>query len=193
MASGSHEDLAQQVTRLERRLMRSQALSVVACLLSAVLTATAWTHAGNAPAGILRVRGLVIEDSLGHDRIVLGAPIPEPKGQRISRTTGMVIRDPAGAERFGLGLMDNGDMGLGLDAPRCTSNPCNRERINLVADGSGGAQLRFLNRKTGVPGMLRLEDDDQLYLEFLNFQPGRIMRRKIGFATDTTSILPPER
>jgi hypothetical protein len=36
-------------------------------------------HAQNAQ-GILRVRGLVIEDSDGRARIVLGAPVPSVKG-----------------------------------------------------------------------------------------------------------------
>ncbi len=38
------------------------------------------------------------------NRMVMGAPVPEPEGQRVSPMTGLVIRDADGAERFGVGL-----------------------------------------------------------------------------------------
>jgi hypothetical protein len=39
----------------------------------------------------------------------------------------MIILDPEGFERFGVGLMDNGQMGMGFDAPRGKGDDRNRE------------------------------------------------------------------
>ena len=125
---------------------------------------------------VIRARGLVIVDEQGRDRIIMGAPVPDPPhvGKRISPGHGMIILDPQGYERFGVGLMDNGQMGMGFDAPPDPANPRkNTERLHFVADAKGGAMIRFLNRKTGVPGWIRLGDDDKLYFEFIDVQPDK--------------------
>jgi hypothetical protein len=128
----------------------------------------------------LRLRSLVIEDEAGRNRIVMGAPIPEPEGRRISPSVGLAINDENGAERFGVGLQANGRMVMGLDAPPGTGDDRNRERITLVADQKGGAYIRFLDRKTLVPGRLVLDDDDRLYLEFRGMKDGKATARRIG-------------
>jgi hypothetical protein len=139
---------------------------------------------------IIRTRGLIIVDDKGRERILLGAPVPDPPGdgKRINPATGMIILDPEGYERFGLGLMDNGTMGMGFDAPRGKGDDQNRERINIIADSEGGAMIRFLNRKTLVPGWLRLGGDDNLYLEFIDVQGDKkkIVKRRIGMKGDET-------
>lgn len=71
---------------------------------------------------------------------------------------------------------------MGFDAPPGTGDERNRERINISADAKGGAYIRFLNRKTIVPGLLQLGDDDRLYLDFLDVQPSKVVRRRIGFS-----------
>ena len=72
-------------------------------------------------------------------------------------------------------------MVMGFDAPLGTGDPRNRERINIVADAAGGAYIRFLNRKTFVPGRLILDGKDQFYLEFLDFSEGKTVSRRISF------------
>jgi hypothetical protein len=129
----------------------------------------------------LRLRSLVIEDEEGRNRIVMGAPIPEPEGRRISPSVGLAINDENGAERFGVGLQANGRMVMGLDAPPGTGDDRNRERITLVADQKGGAYIRFLDRRTLVPGRLVLDDDNRLYLEFRGMKDGKTTARRIGF------------
>jgi hypothetical protein len=84
-------------------------------------------------------------------------------------------------ERFAVGLQANGRVVMGFDAPPGTGDPRNRERITLVADAAGGAYLRFLNRKTQVPGRLVLDDNDQFYLEFLEFTDAKVTTKRIGF------------
>jgi hypothetical protein len=139
---------------------------------------------------VIKTRGLIIVDEQGRERVLLGAPMPDPphEGKRINPAHGMMILDPQGYERFGVGLMDNGQMGMGFDAPRGTGDDRNRERLHFVADAKGGAMIRFLNRKTGVPGWLRLGDDDKLYLEFIDVQKdkNKVVKRRISMAGDET-------
>ncbi len=59
-----------------------------------------------APMDVLRVRQLVIVDANGTDRIVIAAPVPDPKvrGKRSKRRspgTGIMFNDANGDERLG--------------------------------------------------------------------------------------------
>lgn len=177
--------LAQQVAELKRQLRRTQAVVVLTGLGTAVLALSALV--GQAPTSdIVRTRQLVIEDSAGRDRIVLGAPMRD-NFQRMSSTTGMAIRDSAGNERFGLGLNQRGDMGMGFDAPQCTSNPCNPERINITASNNGSAQIRFLDSETGVAARMELAPDDRVYLRFMKVTDDSIRTRSMSLLGNTAT------
>jgi hypothetical protein len=140
---------------------------------------------------VLKTRGVIIVDEQNRQRVILGAPVPDPPAEgrkRVNPASGMIILDPQGYERFGVGLMDNGQMGMGFDAPPGTGDDRNRERLHFVADKDGGAMIRFLNRKTSVPGWLRLGEDDKLYLEFIDVQKdqNKVIRKRQGFAGSET-------
>jgi hypothetical protein len=140
---------------------------------------------------VLKTRGVIIVDEQNRQRVILGSPVPDPPVEgrkRVSPGHGMIILDPEGYERFGVGLMDNGQMGMGFDAPPGKGDDRNRERLHFVADKDGGAMIRFLNRKTSVPGWLRLGEDDKLYLEFIDVQKDRnkVIRKRIGFSGEET-------
>src|ERR1019366_8700915 len=122
--------LHDRVSSLERQLRRASALATLFCVGAVCLVTTAFLRAPKTP-DVIRARQLIIEDQAGRDRVLLGAPIRD-NFKRISPATGMVIRDSLGNERFGLSLNAQGTVALGLDAPKCTSNPCNPERINLI-------------------------------------------------------------
>lgn len=144
---------------------------------------------------VIRTRGLIIVDEQGRERLIMGSPVPDPPhmGKRVSPGHGMIILDENGYERFGLGLMDNGNMGMGFDAPPDPANPKkNPERLHFVADAKGGAMIRFLNRQTGVPGWIRLGDDDKLYLEFIDVQKdkNKVIRKRIGMDGEKISEEP---
>ena len=135
---------------------------------------------------VLKTRGVIIVDEQNRQRVILGAPVPDSPAEgkkRINPASGMIILDPQGYERFGVGLMDNGQMGMGFDAPPGTGDERNRERLHFVADKDGGAMIRFLNRKTSVPGWLRLGEDDKLYLEFIDVQKdkNKVIRKRQSF------------
>jgi hypothetical protein len=176
-----HEELRYRIESLERRVRSGRFVSAALVAGMLGLSLASWTSSAQ-DARMVRVRTLIVEDEQGRDRVILGAPVPDIKGGgRISPSVGLVINDSDGLERFGLGLQANGRMVMGFDAPPGTGDPRNRERINIVADASGGAYIRFVNRKTFVPGRLILDDKDQFYLEFLDFPDGKTVSRRIGF------------
>jgi hypothetical protein len=175
-------------SRIDHLQARLRILTAVLAMSTVVICALAWrTVAAQEPSSIIRARGIVIVDDQGHERIVIGAPVPSPKeGTRRSASTGIIINDQLGYERFGLGLTDDGQMGMGFDAPRGTGDDRNRERINVVADAKGGSEIRFLNRKTFVAGRLSLNSSDQFYVEFLSFPEGKILSRQMMLTGDQT-------
>lgn len=135
---------------------------------------------------IIRARGLIIVDEQNRERVIMGAPVPDPPhiGKRINPAHGMIILDDKGYERFGVGIMDNnGQMAMGFDAPHDPADPKkNPERLHFIADGKGGAMIRFLNRQTGVPGWIRLGEDDKLYFEFIDVQKdkNKVVKRQLS-------------
>ena len=177
-------DLRNRIESLERLIHRKRRRTAALLLgLAAIWLATAIGAAQD--TRVIRARTLVIEDQEGRDRVVLGAPVPDIKGGgRVSPSVGLVINDAEGLERFGVGLQANGRMVMGFDAPAGTGDPRNRERINIVADAKGGAYIRFVNRKTFVPGRLILDEKDRFYLEFLDFPDGKTISRRISVNGD---------
>jgi len=177
-------DLQQRIRVLEKRVLGLRSANVFLILLTILVAFGAFKSEAQ-PSAVVRARTLIIEDETGRDRVILGAPVPDPKeGKRNSPSYGMVINDVDGIERFGLGLQANGRMVMGFDAPPGTGDPRNRERINVVADETGGAYVRFVNRKTFVPGRLILDKEDQFYLEFLDFPAGKTISRRVSFKGD---------
>lgn len=176
-----------KIDRLTKILLTLLIVGVWGLLLDSVFhlsSAEAQSKTTGDIPSIIKARGLIIVDEQGRERIIMGAPMPDPpnEGKRINPAHGMMILDQNGYERFGVGLMDNGQMAMGFDAPRGTGDDRNRERLHFIADAKGGATIRFLNRKTSVPGWLRLGDDDKLYLEFIDVQKdkNKVVRRRIG-------------
>jgi len=130
----------------------------------------------------LRVRGVIVEDSSGRPRVVLG-----PMDARSSiRGMGLRINDLNGVERFGLSLKENGSMGMGFDAPPGTGDDRNPERINIVADETGGAFIRFLDRRTSVAARMSLDSENKVWLEFSDYMQKPSISRFIGLTGERT-------
>jgi hypothetical protein len=122
------DGLNDRIDRLERQLARMKfvgsLLAVLACVL--ILSSLQSKPPGD---GVLRARGLVIEDEAGRERILLGAPIPFAKNrvrtdpERVAKTwgprfpkeyldfykgyrhdvNGLLVLDAAGFDRLALG------------------------------------------------------------------------------------------
>jgi hypothetical protein len=88
---------------------------------------------------ILTVRGLVVVDEEGVERVRIGAPLPDPvvNGRRVPRqgvVSGMLIYDAEGDERGGYVTEAHGDAMLTLDAK-------GRQQTVFIANRDGGANL----------------------------------------------------
>ena len=165
-----------RLSHLEQRVRVMQLAIVCAAVLALVAGMTSRSSAQQ-PADALRVRQLVVEDSDGRSRIVMGY-LDAPGN---TRRLGMRINDVQGVERFGLSFIrDDGNMVMGFDAPPGTGDDRNRERINLVADGKGGAHIRFLDRRTSVASRMYLDDQNRVWMSFSDFTQTPALVRRYG-------------
>ena len=162
-----------RIRLLERQLRALQAFVATAVILAVVLVLVPRLRAQQT-GDSLRVRQLIVEDTDGRARIILGYLDAAGNMRRL----GMRTNDPGGAERFGLSFREDGSMVMGFDAPPGTGDDRNRERITIVADEKGGAHLRFLDRRTSVASRMYLDEQNQVWLSFSDFAttPARIRR-----------------
>jgi hypothetical protein len=167
-----------RVTRLEQQVRRMQFGAGCAVVLAIVVSTMAGVFAQQAPDS-LRVRQLIVEDAEGRARIVLGYL----DAQGNTRRLGMRINDPQGVERFGVSLIrDDGNMVMGFDAPPGTGDDRNRERINVVADGKGGAHIRFLDRRTSVASRMYLDEQNRVWMSFTDYTQTPALIRRYGLS-----------
>jgi hypothetical protein len=85
--------------RLERQLRVFQIISLLAIGVLA-LTTYFIVHPllREYSNGVLRVRGIIVEDEQGHERILLGAPVPQVSGRkRKDAMTGVLVLGQNGA------------------------------------------------------------------------------------------------
>jgi hypothetical protein len=82
--------IEERLRRLERQIRTLRVYGAVLTCIAALLTLAAF-QAGPDPAGVLRARGLIIEDAAGRERILIGAPIPAARN-RVRTDTARVAR-----------------------------------------------------------------------------------------------------
>ena len=170
--------LATRLKALEAQVLSLKLVAVGAVVASAILATITHPQAQQA-TDTLRVRQLIVEDTDGRARIVLG--YLDAAGN--TRRMGIRLNDPKGVERFGLSYrQDDGGVVFGLDAPPGTGDDRNRERITLVADGKGGAHLRFLDRKTNVVSRMYLDEQDKVWMQFSDFTQAPAVIRRYGLS-----------
>ena len=101
-----------------------------------------------APAddGILHVRGLVVTDQNGTERLRLGAPLPDPivngvRRKRVGVVAGMTILDAKGNERGGFVTADqSGEAFIGLDSEE-------EQQVLFLANPKGGVNFDLFDSK----------------------------------------------
>ena len=171
-------ELTLRLDAMERRLRRSQLLSAALLLLLGSLLVGACTRLyadqGRGTADVLRVRGIVVVDAQGRERIHIGSPVPDAPGEsgpRIAAATGMIILDENGRERFGLGYRTDNVTAMGFDAAPGNGTGANRERLHLGVDEDGRGFIRYLDRSSGLAGRLHLTEEDRLALELWQGNP----------------------
>jgi hypothetical protein len=147
---GSLDQVARQVASLQKQLHVTR-LSVLACLIG-LIGVGYWNHTATVRAGekdtdgILHVRGLVVEDAKGIERVRLGAPLPDPlmlDGKRHPRKgviSGILISDSTGTERGGYVTADASDEAfLSLDSQH-------NQEVLFLANKEGGTNLDLFDK-----------------------------------------------
>ena len=139
--------LREEVLRL-RRGYRAQRL-ILAIALVAILSLTLTVLGRPDPVaaqsntdkdGVLHVRGLVVEDPGGHERLRLGAPLPDPlihgvRRKRDGAVSGLLISDANGNERGGYVTGDtSGAAFITLDSE-------DDQEVMLLTNPKGGANF----------------------------------------------------
>jgi hypothetical protein len=140
-------DERQLITRigaLERRLGHHRQTAFASGLVGVVIGvafATLGSVFAQTPgvSNVLTVRGLVIVDDKGVQRVRIGAPLPDPivNGRSVPRqgvVAGILIYDAEGDERGGYVTEAHGDAMLTLDAK-------DRQQTIFIANRDGGANL----------------------------------------------------
>lgn len=144
------EELRARVERLERERdgwrRHTWRAGAVCALLAAVVLGAARPAARPEASGrvsadsVLRVRGLVVVDAGGVERVVIGAPVPDPliygrRSARLGSGAGILLLDADGNERSGYLTSDEvGEVFLTLDAAA-------RQQALFLANATGGAHV----------------------------------------------------
>jgi hypothetical protein len=114
--------------------------------------------------GILHVRGLVVEDGNQHERVRLGAPLPDPMihGARYKRSgaiSGLIISDADGNERGGYVTSDQfGEAFLSLDSE-------DEQQVLFLANPKGGVNLDIHDSKGNEAQLTVFPDGPKLKMK----------------------------
>src|SRR6266404_1511558 len=96
--------LSERLQRLERLVRYAKLLTFgIAAALAALIFFAKFTRASASDDRILRVRGIVIEDSAGRPRLLLGAPISSRGRKRSDEVVGLVMLSEDGTDRLTIG------------------------------------------------------------------------------------------
>jgi len=132
---------------VEQRCRRLMALGI--CLIALMLVQTAFilwaTRRDGTNGQIVRARGLIITDEKGTERIVIGAPLPDPVilGRRHKRdgpVSGLMIADATGTERGGYVTDDRGGNAM------LTLDGQGFQTVLLLAEPDGTTTFRLWDR-----------------------------------------------
>jgi hypothetical protein len=146
--------LIQRENRNLRWLSMTSVLLALLCLASNLgVVRLASAHASSKKDEILHVRGLIVEDANGVERLRLGAPLPDPMGNdgirhpRKGPISGTIISDTKGTERGGYVTDDKYDEAFfSLDSRKgqevlFLANPNGGTNLDLFDDSGNEAQL----------------------------------------------------
>jgi hypothetical protein len=186
------QQLVLRIDRLEssRRRWRGGAIGTFVAL--SALVGIGWTRQAEVTDEV-RTRKLVVVDENGVPRVIIAE---DPKDtQRRSRACGIVINDKTGAERFGVGVMEDNTVNMGFDAAVGVGHPM-RDRVAIGVRPDGSGYVMLINNDTKVPVRLVAEGDTSKGggIEFLDYDKpnSKVIIRRIGFAEDRKTEVPHE-
>ncbi len=151
MASISNLEIEARVRSLELQIRTAGAMFALGILAAFLLS---WSRtqelSKTGSEGVLRLRGLVIEDEHGCPRVLLGAPVASVPGRkRTDPAFGMVVLNESGADRVQVGNVGNPQVG-GVVQPRI-AGASGIMICDLEGDERGG--YGFLDNGRVVLGM----------------------------------------
>ena len=175
-------DLTTRIAQLEQRIQRTRiGTALLALGLIAPWVIGAVGHPSAQVQDVLRTHLLVIEDSTGHARIRLGAPMPDRRDE-----VGMQILNPVGLEQVGLGLRTDGSVSMGFDTKPGVGNPANSERLNMGVTATGQGWIRYLDNGTRARLRISLDSADMPSVQLLSWpNDHQILARALRFSGDT--------
>jgi hypothetical protein len=143
------EEVIRRLAAVEKRQTRlfATGVLVVLCFVGAMGFLVRATRALQKPQ-VLRVRQLVVVDEHGTERVIIGAPLPDPMilGKRHRRdgpVSGVIIADSTGTERGGYVTSDQGDNAL------LTLDGQGFQTVLLLAEADGSTMFRIWDRDKG--------------------------------------------
>ena len=180
-----------RIDRLEtsRRRWRSGALTGLVAM--SALVAIGWTRQPADVQDEVRTRKLVVVDENDVPRVIIAE---DPKdAQRRSRSCGIVINDKTGAERFGVGVMEDDTVNMGFDAAVGVGHPM-RDRVAIGVSPNGSGYVMLINNDTKIPVRLVADGDTAKGggVEFLDYDKpnSKVIIRRIGFNEDKRTEVP---
>lgn len=148
------EEIRDAVLKLEHKNCRlswgfyTLLVFLVVTFASFVVIERTNAHTEITPDSVLRVRGLIVVDQNGKERIQIGAPLPDPllQGKRYKRqgaVSGILLMDAEGTERSGYFTSDEpGTVALTLDTVQ-------GQTAMFLANDEKGANLQLYDRDNG--------------------------------------------
>jgi hypothetical protein len=178
--------LTARIDELERRWRWTASLAL---LLGAAVLVAACAATGGKPVDILRARGIVITDSAGNARVVLGAPMGDvTEDARLADTVGLVVLDATGKLNVALGagtplVYGDGSVekryqdetGFTIYDPR---NGGERGGMGVNADGSAVVCLDYDHPKEAV--CMSVAAGDEYAAVMLNGTPNEQVYDRVG-------------
>ena len=156
MTAGT-QNIEARVARLERLLDLARMLAALTPLGILMLFALLGAKPVTPPPRIqdqVITRRLIVVDQAGRARVLIAQ---DPEGsQRRSRAVGLWVFDSTGAERGGFSTLEDGSVGLGMDAPQGVGAPMG-ERLSLSVAADGSADVMLLDNLTRAVTKLRSE------------------------------------
>jgi len=133
-------------SQLRRLTMGALVVGTLGLIASSGQMQLSTVHAASPKDGILHVRGLIVEDANGVERVRLGAPLPDPMGSDGARhhrqgvISGILISDAKGTERGGYVTADASDEAF------FTLDSRKGQEVLFLANPDGGTNLDLFDK-----------------------------------------------
>ena len=151
MNENEFNGLEKQVQLLQESNRSQRLICALSCATTLILTLFVWSRTTSVSAsttdkdGVMRLRGLVVVDAAGNERVRLGAPLPDPlmRGVRVKRNgvlSGILLTDATGTERSGYATEEEGEAFLTLDSQH-------GQEMTLLSNAGGGVNFDISDPK----------------------------------------------